>query len=68
VKQQQQGKKLRPDLLRSMVGNKVKDLSDDRFSVPTVLDYYDRLNGYDAEITALISSICGRAPSVRGEG
>ncbi|MGA2885022.1 MAG: phage/plasmid primase, P4 family [Halobacteriota archaeon] len=59
VKQQQQGKKLRPDLLRSMVGNTVKDLSDGRFSVPTVLDYYDRLNGYDAEITALISSICG---------
>jgi hypothetical protein len=65
VKQQQQGKKLRPDLLRSMVGNTVKDLSDGRFSVPTVLDYYDRLDGYDAEITALISSICGGEPATR---
>ncbi len=59
VKQQQQGKKLRPDLLRSMVGNTVKDLSDGQFPIPTVLDYYDRLNGYDTEITALINSICG---------
>jgi hypothetical protein len=59
VKQRQQGKKLRQDLLRSMVANKVRDLSDGRFSVPTVLDYYDRLNGYNAEITALISLICG---------
>jgi hypothetical protein len=62
VKQQQQGKKLRPDLLRSMAGSKVKDLSDGRFFVPTVLDYYDRLNGYDQKITALISSICGGEP------
>jgi hypothetical protein len=66
VKQQQQGKKLRPDLLRSMVGNKVRDLSDGKFSVPTVLEYYDRLNGTDAKITALISSICGGEPLVRG--
>jgi hypothetical protein len=64
VKQQQQGKKLRPDLLRSMVGNKVQDLSDGRFSVPSVLDYYDRLNGDDTEITALVNSICGGEPSV----
>jgi hypothetical protein len=48
-----------------MVGNTVKDLSDGRFSVPTVLDYYDRLDGYDAEITALISSICGGEPATR---
>ena len=66
VKQQQQDKKLRPDLLRSMVGNKVHDLSEGRFSIPTVLEYYDRLNGYNAEITALISSICGGEPSVHG--
>jgi hypothetical protein len=64
VKQQQQGKKLRPDLLRSMVANKVNSLSDGRFSVPTVLDYYDRLNGDDTEITALINSICGGEPLV----
>jgi hypothetical protein len=66
VKQQQQGKKLRQDLLRSMVANKVNDLSDGRFSVPTVLDYYDRLNGDDTEIPALVSSICGGGPSACG--
>jgi hypothetical protein len=51
-----------------MVANKVKDQSDGRFSVPTVLEYYDRLNGYDAEITALISSICGGEPLVGAAG
>jgi hypothetical protein len=45
-----------------MVGNKVRDLSDGKFFVPTVLEYYDRLNGNDAKITALISSICGGEP------
>ncbi len=58
----QRGEKPRQELLRSVAGNKVRDLSEGRFSVPTVLDYYDRLNGYDAEITALISSICGGEP------
>jgi len=48
--------------LRSAVANKVRDLSDGRFPVRIVLDYYDQLNGYDAEIAALVSSICGGAP------
>jgi hypothetical protein len=66
VKQQQQGKKLRQDLLRSMVANKVHDLSDNRYSVTTILDYYGRLNSDDARISALISSICSGETLVRG--
>lgn len=53
----QQGEKPRQELLRSMVANKVSDLSDGRYSVPTVLDYYDRLNSEDKRINALICSI-----------
>ena len=64
VKQQQQGKKLRPDLLRSMVANKVKDLNDNHCTLKTILGCYDRLNSEDARISALISSICGGEPSV----
>ena len=66
VKQQQQGKPLPQDLLSSMVANKVNDLSDGRYSVTTVLDYYDRLNSEDAQISILVSSICGGEPLVRG--
>jgi hypothetical protein len=40
VKQQQQGKKLRPDLLRSMVANKVEVLSEGQYAVQLVLEYY----------------------------
>jgi hypothetical protein len=59
VTQQKKGKKLRLSLLRSMVANKVKDLSDKRYSLKTILGYYDRLNSEDARISAVISSICG---------
>ena len=38
---------------------KGKDLSNDRYSVTTILDYYDRLNSDDARINILINSICG---------
>jgi len=66
IKQQKQGKKLQLGWLCALVANKLKELSDARSSVPTILDYYDRLNGYDAQITALVSSICGCEPFVRG--
>ena len=66
VKQQQQGKKLRRDFLRSMVANKVKDLSDNHYTLKTILGCYDRLNSGDARISALISSICGGELSIRG--
>ncbi len=68
MKQQQQGKKLRQDLLRSMVANKVNDLTDNRYSLKTILDYYDALNSNDARISALVNSICGGEPFVRGDG
>ncbi len=61
----QQGEKPRQDLLRSMVANKVKDLSNGRYSLTTILGYYDRLNSEDAQISAIISSICGGELSVR---
>jgi hypothetical protein len=64
VTQQQQGKKLRLDLLRSMVANKVNDLSDKRYSLKTILGCYDRLISEDKQIAALISSICGGEPLV----
>ena len=62
VKQQQQGKKLRPDLLRSMVANKVEVLSEGQYGVQLVLEYYDRLISQDKQISALVSSICGGEP------
>jgi hypothetical protein len=59
VKEQQQGKKLKQDFLRVNVAWKVKDLSKNRYSIETIFDYYDRLNTQDAQISALVSSICG---------
>ena len=64
VTQQHKGKKLRLSLLRSMVANKVKDLSDNHYTLKTILGCYDRLNSEDARISALINSICGVEPSV----
>lgn len=65
VKQQQHGKKLRQDLLRSMVANRVNDLSDNRYSLETILADYDRLISETTVIGALVSSICGGEPLVR---
>ena len=64
VKQQQQGKKLTQDFLRTMVAYKVKDLSDKQYSLEKILDYYDALNSNDARISALVNSICGGEPFV----
>jgi len=51
-----------------MVANKVNDLSDNRYSLKTILDYYDRLNSDDAQISALVNSISDGDPLVRGAG
>ena len=64
VKEQQQGKKLKQDLLRVNVAWKVKDLSNDLYSLETIFSYYDRLTADDSQINALISSICGGEPFV----
>jgi len=62
VKEQQRGKKLKQDFLRVNVAWKVKDLSNDRYTLETIFDYYDRLYSQDAQVSALISSICGGEP------
>lgn len=65
VKEQQQGKKLKQDLLRVNVAWKVKDLSNDQYSLETIFSYYDWLTADDSQINALISSICGGELDVR---
>jgi hypothetical protein len=59
VKERQQGKKLKRDLLRVNVAWNVKDLSNDQYPLDTIFDYYDQLIAHDSQISALISSICG---------
>jgi hypothetical protein len=49
-----------------MVANKVKDLSDGRYSVPEVLNYYDRLISEDKQISGLAGAICGGETLVGG--
>jgi hypothetical protein len=59
LKEQERGKKLQQNLLSVRVAWKVKDLSNNQYSLETILNYYDRLNAHDPQISALISSICG---------